>query len=160
MSLVVKKRMCNLCCRPLGIPGGSDGKEFACIAGDLGSISESGRFPGEEDSYPLQYSCLDNSMVRGAWPAIVHGIAKSWTRLSDWHTHSICIVLWSKQRCCRRCGVPRPGAPVSQVTPDISEVNGRGGSTAYLWPICGTLVRKRWLSCCNITSLILMDHSP
>ena len=66
MSLVVKERIYNLCCRPLGCPGGSDGKEFACNAGDLGSIPESARFPREENGYPLQYSCLDNSMDRGA----------------------------------------------------------------------------------------------
>ena len=64
-------------------PGGSDGKEFACNAGDLGLIPESGKLPGEENSNPLQYSCLENSMDRGAWRATVHGVAKSWTRLSD-----------------------------------------------------------------------------
>ena len=92
MSLVVKKRMCNLCCRPLGIPGGSDGKEFACIAGDLGSISESGRFPGEEDSYPLQYSCLDNSMDRGVCQATVHRVTKGRIQMSDW-AHALFWVL-------------------------------------------------------------------
>ena len=64
-------------------PGGSDSKESVCNAGDLGSISGSGRSPGEGNSYPLQYSCLENSMDRGAWRAIVHGVAKSWTQLSD-----------------------------------------------------------------------------
>ena len=59
--------------------GGSDGKEFACNAGDLDSIPGSGRSPGERNGYPLQYSCLENSMDRGAWQAIVHGVAKSWT---------------------------------------------------------------------------------
>ena len=47
-------------------PGGSDGKESACNAGDLGSIPGLGRSPGEGDGYPLQYSCLKNSMDRGA----------------------------------------------------------------------------------------------
>ena len=64
-------------------PGGSDGKESACSVGDLGLIHELGRSPGEGNGNPLQYSCLENSMDRGAWWAIVHGIAKSWTRLSD-----------------------------------------------------------------------------
>ena len=50
---------------------------------DPGSISGSGRSPGEENGYPLQYSCLENSMDRGDWQATVHGVAKSWTRLSD-----------------------------------------------------------------------------
>ena len=50
---------------------------------DLGSIPGSGRSPGEENGYPLQYSCLENSMDRGAWLAIDHGVTKSWTQLSD-----------------------------------------------------------------------------
>ena len=58
-----------------GFPGGSDGKESACNAGDLGSILGSGRSPGEGSGYPLQYSCLRNPMDRGAWRATVHGVA-------------------------------------------------------------------------------------
>ena len=50
----------------MGFPGGSDGKESACNAGDPGSIPGSGRFPGEGNSNPLLYSCLENSMDRGA----------------------------------------------------------------------------------------------
>ena len=61
----------------MGFAGGSDGKESACSAGDLGSIPGSGRSPGEGNNYPLQYSCLENSMDRGAWQATVHGVAKS-----------------------------------------------------------------------------------
>ena len=60
-------------------PGGSDGKESACSVGDPGLIHELGRSPGEGNGNPLQYSCLENSMDGGAWWAIVHGIAKSWT---------------------------------------------------------------------------------
>ena len=62
-----------------GFPGGSDGKESACNAGDPGSIPGSGRSPGEENGNPLQYSCLENPMDRGAWRATVHRVAKSWT---------------------------------------------------------------------------------
>ena len=54
-----------------GLPGGSDGKEFACSAGDLGSILGLGRSPGEGNGYLLQYSCLENSMDREVWQAIV-----------------------------------------------------------------------------------------
>ena len=68
---------------PSGFPGGSDVKESAW-KGDMDSIPGLGRSPGEGNGYPLQYSCLDNSMDRGAWWAIVHGAAKSWTWLSDW----------------------------------------------------------------------------
>ena len=57
---------------PLGFPGGSDGKASAYNAGDLGSIPGSGRSPGEENGYPLQLSCLENPMDRGAWQATVH----------------------------------------------------------------------------------------
>ena len=67
----------------LGFPDGSDGKESACYVGDLGSIPGSGRSPGEVKGYPLQYSCLENSMDRGAWWVTVCGIAKSRIQLSD-----------------------------------------------------------------------------
>ena len=56
-------------CTGKDFPGGSDGKESACDAGDLGLIPGSGRSPGEENGYPFQYSCLENSMDRGAWQA-------------------------------------------------------------------------------------------
>ena len=55
----------------------------ACNAGDVGSIPGLGRSPGEGNGNPLQHSCLENPMDGGAWWATVHGVAKSWTRLSD-----------------------------------------------------------------------------
>ena len=61
-----------------GFPGGSDGKKSACNRGDPASIPGLGRSPGEGNGNPLQYTCLKNSMVRGTWQAVVHGIAKSW----------------------------------------------------------------------------------
>ena len=67
------------------VPGGSDGKESACNAGDLGSIPGLRRSPGEGNGYPLQYSFLENSMDRGARQATVHGVAKRWTQLSNFH---------------------------------------------------------------------------
>ena len=67
-----------------GFPGGSAGQESACNAGDLGSIPGLGRSPGERKGYPLQYSGLENSM-----DCIVHGVAKSRTRLSDFHSHFV-----------------------------------------------------------------------
>ena len=60
-------------------PGGSDCKEFACNAEDPGLIRELGRSPGERHGNPLQYSCLENPMDRGAWWAAVHGVTKSQT---------------------------------------------------------------------------------
>ena len=62
-------------------PGGSDGKTSAYNAGDPGSISGSGRSPGEESGNPFQYSCLENPMHGGAWEATVHGVSKSQTLL-------------------------------------------------------------------------------
>ena len=66
-----------------GFPGGSDGKESACNVGDLGSIPGSGRSPEEGDGNRLQYSCLENSMDRGAWQATVYEVAQSQTQRSD-----------------------------------------------------------------------------
>ena len=64
-------------------PGGSDGKASVYHAGDLGSIPGSGRSPGEGNGNPLQYSCLENPMDRGAWRATVHGVTKSQTPKSQ-----------------------------------------------------------------------------
>ena len=66
---------------PQGFPGGSDGKQSAGNAGGL--IPGWGRSPGEGNGNPLQCSCLENPMDRRAWWAIVHGVTKSWTQLSD-----------------------------------------------------------------------------
>ena len=57
--------------------GGSDGKEYACDAGDLGSIPGSGRYAEERNGNSFQYSCRENAMDRGAWQATFHGVAKS-----------------------------------------------------------------------------------
>ena len=65
----------------LNFPCGSAGEESTCNVTDLGSIPGLGRSPGEGKGYPLQYSGLENSMDK------VHGVAKSWTRLSDFHFH-------------------------------------------------------------------------
>ena len=79
--------------RYLGFPSGSDGKESACNSGDPGSTPRSGRSHRERHGDPLQYSCLENPMDRGAWRTTVHGVAKSWTRLSDFtftfHFHAL-----------------------------------------------------------------------
>ena len=65
----------------MGFPGGSDGKESACNAGDLGSIPGLGRSPREGNDNPLQYTCLENPRDREAWWAAVYGVAQSRTRL-------------------------------------------------------------------------------
>ena len=78
----------TICMSSMGFLHSSNGKESACNAGDQGSVSESGRSLGEGNGKPLQYSCLENSMDRGAWWAIVYGVTKSWTPLSNKHTHT------------------------------------------------------------------------
>ena len=73
--------------------GGSDGKESACNAGDLGLIPGLERFPGKGNGYPLQCSCLENFKNRGAWRATVHGVAKSqtWRATNTFTLLSQCI---------------------------------------------------------------------
>ena len=78
-----------------GFPDGSDGKEFACNAGDLGSIPGSGRSSGEGNGNSLQYSCLENPKDRGAWWATVLGITKSLMIPSsqvDWYRPTFMIM--------------------------------------------------------------------
>ena len=73
--IILKKSLCYYL-GDNGIPWWLRGKESACNAGDMGFISGSERSPGEENGNPLQYSCLENSMDRGGWWAIVHRVAK------------------------------------------------------------------------------------
>ena len=61
----------------MGFPGGSVGKESACGEGDSSSVPGLGRSPEEGNGNPLQYSCLESSLDRGAWWAVVQGVAKS-----------------------------------------------------------------------------------
>ena len=75
-----------------GFPGGSVVKNptvNAGDAGDVGSISGSGRCPREEHGNPLEYSCLENPMDRGAWQVTVHGVAKNRTQLGEYHFTSL-----------------------------------------------------------------------
>ena len=72
----------------MGFPGGTVAKNSPANAGaarDSGSIPGLGRSPREENGNPYQYSCLENSMDRGDWWAIVHGVTKSWIWLSTHH---------------------------------------------------------------------------
>ena len=69
----------------IGFPGGSDGKESACDAGDPASMPGPGRSSGEGNGYPLQCSCLENSMDRGAWRATVQSDMTEATLLAGIH---------------------------------------------------------------------------
>ena len=64
----------------MGVPAGSDGEEFACNTGDLGLVPGSSRFPAEGNGYPIQYSCLENSVDREVGQATDNRVAKSGTR--------------------------------------------------------------------------------
>ena len=78
----------------MGFPGGSEVTASAWNVGDPGSIPGLGRSPGEGTGNPLQYSCLENPMDRGAWWATVHGVTKSRTQLSDFISlHFTCMKL-------------------------------------------------------------------
>ena len=75
----------------LGFPGSSVNKGSAYSAGDLGSIPGSGRSPGGGNGNPLQYSCLENPLDRGAWQATVHGVAELDTTGATEHACTQCI---------------------------------------------------------------------
>ena len=74
--------------KDLGLPWWLSSKESVCNAGDLGSLPGLGRSPGKGNDNPLQYPCLENPMDRGAWWAIVHGVAQSQTRLKRLSSNS------------------------------------------------------------------------
>ena len=74
----------------MGFPYSSVDKESACNAENLSLIPGSGRSPGEGTGNPLQYSCLENPMDRGAWQATVYGVAKSQTQLKYLSMHACC----------------------------------------------------------------------
>ena len=79
-----------------GFPGGSVVKDLTANSGDTrnaGLIPWLGKSPGIGNGKPLQYSCLEKPMDRGAWRATVHGVAKRWTQLRDW-AHSTCIYIY------------------------------------------------------------------
>ena len=76
LKIFQRNRQHVVCMCNLGFPNGSDSKESACSAKDLGLILGSGRSPGEGNGYPLQYSCLGNPMDREAWWATAHGVTK------------------------------------------------------------------------------------
>ena len=89
-----------------GLPRWISGKKnLPANAGNMGSIPGSGRSPGEGNGNPLQYSCLENPRDRGAWRTTVHGVAKSWTWLSDW-ARALLLLLLSHFSRVRLCATP------------------------------------------------------
>ena len=75
--------MLNIEVTSIGLPCSSNGKESVCNAGDQGLIPGSGRYSGGGNGNQLLYSCLENPMDRGTWRATVHGVAESWSQLSN-----------------------------------------------------------------------------
>ena len=109
----------------VGFPCGSASKESACNVGDLGSIPELRRSPGEGKGYPLQYSGLENSM-----DCIVHGVAKSWTQLSNFHFHWGIVAVVSGL-------VLLPGAIKKEQVARCENSNKEGGwGRALEWWVC------------------------
>ena len=82
LVILFRKQVEELLYMSLGFPSSSNGKESSCNVGDLGSIPGLGRTPGERHGNPLKYSCLENSMDREAWPALVHGVSKNLTQVT------------------------------------------------------------------------------
>ena len=125
----------------LGFPGGSDGKECTCREEDVCLILALGRSPGKENGYPFQYSCLENSMDRGAWKVIVHGVAKSRTQLSDliinWSIHFKCMYNWTKSQyyCCKIKTAPLGcfflGVLRNFDVPELKDLGFSTGSTGF-----------------------------
>ena len=122
-----------------GFHDDSGGKESACNAGnseDVGSAPGSGRSPGEGNGNPLQYSCLGNPMDRGAWRAIVCGVVKGQTLLSDYHFHFHC---WAVSLF---LGLP----PL----PDCTALQGRDWGRA-LFSVPGPVLSTAWMVSCGHT---------
>ena len=86
-------QICNTVSFTTGFPGGSDSKEFACNAEDLGLIPQLGRSPGVGQPTPLQDSCLENSIDRVAQQATVNGVTKSRTQLSNFHSLTLLTIV-------------------------------------------------------------------
>ena len=115
---------------PAGLPWWLSSKEYACQclkAGDSGSIPGSERSPGEGNGNPLQYSCLENSMERGAWWATVHEVSqKSQTQLREWRgcMGEYSVVSNSLQQQQKRIHLPMQGIEVQSLVSEDSTCHG------------------------------------
>ena len=114
-------------------PGGSDSKESACNVGDLGSISGSGRCPGEGNGNPLQCPCVENSMDREAWWAKVHEFTQNRRWLSDSLLHPNYIfrlIAQSRLTLCSPMDCSIPGFSVHHQLPELAQTHVHGVGAA------------------------------
>ena len=130
-------------------PGGSDGKESACNVGAPGSIPDLGRSPGGGNGYPFQYSCLENSMDREAWWAVVHELAESDKTEQTEHTHGSTLSFQSSALTFFR-QIPRSG------------IAGSYGSTVFSFfeesPYCFPLWLHQFTFSPKCTGLLFSPH--
>ena len=124
---------------PLGFPGGASGKEPACQC----RRPESGRCPGVGNGYPLQYSCLENPMDRGAWWATVHKVAKSRSQLKRLSKHTAApLHLKTAQTPPSSSGKAVQSAPVDG-RHHLAHSRGRAGESGHSSCECGEGHRQR-----------------
>ena len=98
VSSLIKSKLWTSNGHDWGFLGGSVVKNSPASAGDPSSIPDLGRSPAEGNDNLFKYSCLGNPMDRGAWQATVHGLAQSWTQLSNWTTLTTIV-----EKCCMFC---------------------------------------------------------
>ena len=115
--------ICPYICIPvyvhMGFPGGSEGKEYDCNAGDPVSFPVSRTAPGGWNSYPLQYSCLENSVGREGWRAAVHGVVKSQTWLRNTNTYVLIYSIYMICCCSVTQSCPALCNPMDCSTPNF-----------------------------------------
>ena len=127
----ISKHFFNICLECVWLPCGSAGKEFACNEGDLGSVPDLGRSPGEGKGSPFQYSGLENFMA-----CIVHGVAKSRTWLSTFHFQFVCAC--SVDQLCLTLGGPVDCSPTG------SSVRGIFQARPLEWVATSYSRRSSW----------------
>ena len=123
MRVCVCVRVCVCLCRDF--PGSSVGKESACNTEDIGSVPGLGRSHGEGHSNPLQYSCLENCMNRGAWQAIANGVAESRTQLKGLSMYARIIFQTLLSLAIQNCSLEAQTASLKHLLHHSSDMNLR-----------------------------------
>ena len=150
-------------CICVGFLDGAVVKNLPANAGntrDTGCISGLGRFPGVGDGNPLRYSCLENSMDRGAWQAAVYGVAKSWTQLSYWahthtHTHTCICIAITTLRIQNSSTTATPKLPWTFSIPDLFSI-----TIVFSFPSCHKNGTIQYVTLCDNMSLRFIQSVP